>query len=126
MMTGAENLEDAKLAMELGAFSYIGKPVRIDELLTQVSRALRMVEVKKQHLERLAQAERMRDSILSVAAHELRTPINIIMNYVEVLQHQGENGEVRNEALIDMRRTGRRINRLVKRIISLQKRPRSL
>ncbi len=47
IMTGHENLEDAKKAMELGAFSYIGKPIRSEELHKQVNKAFAAVERKQ-------------------------------------------------------------------------------
>jgi two-component system, OmpR family, phosphate regulon sensor histidine kinase PhoR len=259
MMTGAENLDDARKAMELGAFGYIGKPIDYDELLIQVTKALRLVDLKKNRLERIAvlekkaadrsaelesmvrlleyqgrqldsiincmgegilaidnekaivlmnrQAEkitglrfadcaglqisraiqhrafadqlvsliekastpgkdvnpfpvfqddrnkryynvniqeitddkgartgsvvlfldltdamnagRMRDSFLSIAAHELRTPININMNYLALVEHQWKNEEMRDEAVRGMQIANHRLMDLVNRIISL-------
>jgi two-component system, OmpR family, phosphate regulon sensor histidine kinase PhoR len=259
MMTGNENLEDVKEAMELGAFCYCSKPLGRKEITGQVRKALSVVEVKKQRLERFAllekkvknrsdelesmvrlleyqgqqldaiinsmgegliavdnrksivlmnqraermagvrfadcagreiesafkhfasanklsrlidkgptpgkgknvlsiaregekakyflvnvqkifdkkgecsgtviifldqtetiNAEQMRNSFLSIAAHELRTPINIIMNYLSLLRSQWENSIVRDEALDDMRTANLRLKYLVNRIVSL-------
>jgi two-component system, OmpR family, phosphate regulon sensor histidine kinase PhoR len=259
MISGAENMDDARKAMEFGAFGYTGKPIKCGELLAQVTKALRMVDVKKLRLNRLSllekkvsqrsdelesmvrlleyqgrqldaiinsmgegiiaidnqksivlmnrQAEqiagsrfadcaglqisrafhdqafadqlsslienaskpgkdinlfpvfhegtskryynvniqeimdekgaqtgsvilfldltdamnagRMRDSFLSIAAHELRTPININMNYLSLVEHQWENVEVRREAVRGMQMANRRLMDLVNRIISL-------
>lgn len=259
MMSGAENLEDARKSMELGAFSYIGKPIKHEELLVQVTKALRMVDAKKLRLNRIAllekkvsqrsdelesmvrlleyqgrqldsiinsmgegimaidnqksivlmnrraeqitgsrfadcaglqiskafqhrafadqlspliekastpdkainlislsregsgkkyyhinvqeitdekglrtgsvvifsdqtdaiNAELMRDSFLSIAAHELRTPINISMNYLAMVRHQWNNEEVRDEAVRGMQIANHRLMDLVNRIILL-------
>ncbi|MGB7567681.1 MAG: response regulator [Chitinivibrionales bacterium] len=259
MMTGNENLEDVKEAMELGAFCYCSKPLGREEITGQVRKAITMVEVKKQRLERFKDlekkvksrsdelesmvrllenqgqqldaivnsmgegliavdneksivlmnrraeqiagarfadcagreiasafkdfacadqlsllidkgstpgtgtnvisivkkgerakyflvnvqkildkkgcrtgnvvvfldqtetinAEQMRNSFLSIAAHELRTPINIIMNYLSLLQHQWENFTIRDEALRDMQTANVRLKYLVNRIVSL-------
>jgi CheY-like chemotaxis protein len=43
VMTGNESLNDAKRAIELGAISYIGKPLRFAELRQQVQKALELV-----------------------------------------------------------------------------------
>ena len=259
MMTGNENLEDVKEAMELGAFCYCSKPLGREEITSRVRKALGMVEVKKQRLERFADlekkiksrsdelesmvrllenqgqqldaiinsmgegliavdnqksivimnkraeqmagvlfaecagqeitsafkhlacadqlsimidkgpipgkgnnvlsiaknkekakyflvnvqkifdkkggctgsvvvfldqtetinAEQMRNSFLSIAAHELRTPITIIMNYLSLLQFQWEDAGFRDEALNDMRTANHRLKYLVNRIVSL-------
>jgi two-component system phosphate regulon sensor histidine kinase PhoR len=64
-------------------------------------------------------AEQMRNSFLSIAAHELRTPITIIMNYLSLLQFQWEDAGFRDEALNDMRTANHRLKYLVNRIVSL-------
>jgi len=53
MVTGHESIDDAATAMELGAFGYLRKPVRRDELLALVHKALVMVRAKKSRFERL-------------------------------------------------------------------------
>jgi two-component system phosphate regulon sensor histidine kinase PhoR len=57
MMTGHENLKDAKKAMEYGAFSYVAKPLLWEELKGHVGKALNMVRIKKERLRRLAALE---------------------------------------------------------------------
>ncbi len=57
IMTGYESLQDAKKSMELGAFSYISKPLMREELNDQVRRALSMVKLKQDRLEYLALLE---------------------------------------------------------------------
>ena len=58
IITGEENLDSAKKAMELGAFGYFGKLEGSDALLTLVSKAIEMVDMKKQRLEHLAVLEK--------------------------------------------------------------------
>lgn len=58
MMAGNESLQDAKKAMEFGAFSYVGKPLRWVELKGHVERALNVVRVKKERLRHLALLEK--------------------------------------------------------------------
>jgi two-component system phosphate regulon sensor histidine kinase PhoR len=57
MMTGHESLQDAKKSMELGAFSYVAKPLRWEELKGHVERALNVVRIKKERLRQLAGLE---------------------------------------------------------------------
>jgi PAS domain S-box-containing protein len=58
MMTGYENVEDARRAMELGACSYIGKPVTHDDLIQQMRSALAAVAGKEHENEHRAFLER--------------------------------------------------------------------
>jgi PAS domain S-box-containing protein len=44
MMTSHENIEDARRAMELGALSYLRKPVRLDELSQHINKAINRIE----------------------------------------------------------------------------------
>ncbi len=62
--------------------------------------------------------EALRNSFLSVAAHELRTPVNIIMNYLSLLKTKGDSGDIRAVAVEDMSCANNRIKYLVNSIIS--------
>lgn len=50
MMTGHENIDDACKAMELGAFSYVRKPIMLEQLLEQITNALVKVDETRGHL----------------------------------------------------------------------------
>ncbi len=74
IMTGHESIDDAASAMELGAFSYIRKPVGLDELVRQVQRAIAMVRMKKSrfdHLQRLEDMVRISTKELEDAVRKL-------------------------------------------------------
>jgi two-component system phosphate regulon sensor histidine kinase PhoR len=76
MVTGHESLDDAATAMELGAFGYLIKPVKRDELIGMVQKALAMVKVKKNrfnHLRRLEESVRSRTQELENAVGLLET-----------------------------------------------------
>lgn len=71
----------------------------------------------------LDQSEKIRnnllqDSFLSIVAHELRTPINVIMNFLALLRFQGSDEVMRNMALTDMRESSERMKYLVNSIMS--------
>jgi two-component system, OmpR family, phosphate regulon sensor histidine kinase PhoR len=76
MVTGHECLDDAAKAMELGAFGYLVKPVKRDELIGMVQKALAMVKVKKNrfdHLRLLESSIRSRTQELESANSLLET-----------------------------------------------------
>ncbi|MDD5674791.1 MAG: hybrid sensor histidine kinase/response regulator [Chitinivibrionales bacterium] len=128
MMTGNESLNDAKKAMELGAFSYVSKPLQWEEINDHLQRALSLVGVKKERMRHLKALEdeirksnkdlqaanQLRASFLSIVAHELRTPITTLMNYLAVL-----TGPENVEAVNDMKTTCDRLKDLVASLISL-------
>jgi two-component system, OmpR family, phosphate regulon sensor histidine kinase PhoR len=64
-------------------------------------------------------AGRMRDSFFSIAAHELRTPISVNMNYLALLDCKCENDGEYKEIIRGMQTANRRLTVLVNRIISL-------
>jgi two-component system phosphate regulon sensor histidine kinase PhoR len=71
----------------------------------------------------LDQSEKIRnnllqDSFLSIVAHELRTPINVIMNYLALLRFQGSDEVMRNMAIADMHESSARMKYLVNNVIS--------
>ena len=86
MVTGHESLDDAAAAMELGAFGYLIKPIKRDELIGMVQKALAMVKVKKNrfnHLRLLESSIRGRtqelenaNSLLETQAQRLDAIIN--------------------------------------------------
>jgi two-component system phosphate regulon sensor histidine kinase PhoR len=57
VMSGYENLSDARRAMENGALSYIGKPIQSEQLFDHVDRALSFVKIKQQRLKYLSSLE---------------------------------------------------------------------
>ena len=62
--------------------------------------------------------ERLKESFLSVAAHELRTPITIMMNYLCLLRKKDDDSEMRAIALNDMISANRRMKNIVSSIIN--------
>ena len=79
MMTGNENLEDVKEAMELGAFCYCSKPLGREEITGQVRKAITMVEVKKQRLERFKDLEK-----------KVKSRSDELESMVRLLENQGQ------------------------------------
>jgi two-component system phosphate regulon sensor histidine kinase PhoR len=79
MMTGNESLSDAKKAMELGAFSYVAKPLQWEELDGHLQRALSLVKVKKERLRHLAALE-----------EEIRKRNDELQTTVQILESQSK------------------------------------
>jgi two-component system phosphate regulon sensor histidine kinase PhoR len=83
MMTGHENLEHARKAMEYGALSYINKPIELEELDRQVAKALQNVFSRRQ-------TNAFQDSLKKKVAdmtRELKTTLEIAVSQSRRLDH---------------------------------------
>jgi signal transduction histidine kinase len=71
----------------------------------------------------LAELERLRAEFVGVASHELKTPINVILGYVELLQ-EGIHGELTPEQKAVLKTINKQANsltRLVKRLLDISR-----
>jgi two-component system, OmpR family, sensor histidine kinase BaeS len=71
----------------------------------------------------LAELERLRAEFVSVASHELKTPINVIIGYLELLQ-EGIYGEVpaaQKDILKTITKQANSLTRLVKRLLDISR-----
>ncbi len=90
-----------------GALDYISKPVDINILLLKVktfyriyeqSRALKEIQRKLlEEIEFRKEAERKKDEFISIASHELKTPMTSIKGYLQLLERSISNS---NEEVI--------------------------
>jgi signal transduction histidine kinase len=72
---------------------------------------------------KLGELERLRAEFVSVASHELKTPINVIIGYLELLQ-EGIYGELppkQKEVLQTITKQGQTLTRLVKRLLDMSR-----
>jgi signal transduction histidine kinase len=100
--------------MEKGNYDYPLGGKRNDELGYVVSRFAFMRQRERAYLGSLEQVGRLKSQFLSVAAHELRTPISVLVAYRDVLA-DGQLGPVteqQREALETMRENLTRMTRL--------------
>jgi signal transduction histidine kinase len=71
----------------------------------------------------LAELERIRAEFVGVASHELKTPINVIIGYLELLQ-EGIYGEIapkQKEVLQTITKQANTLTRLVKRLLDISR-----
>lgn len=67
----------------------------------------------------LAELDRVKAEFISVASHELKTPINVIIGYLELLQEQvyGDVNPKQREVLETLTKQANSLTRLVKRLL---------
>jgi len=71
----------------------------------------------------LAELERLRAEFVGVASHELKTPINVIIGYLELLQEgiYGELTPTQKEILTTIGKQANSLTRLVKRLLDISR-----
>ena len=71
----------------------------------------------------LGELERLRAEFVSVASHELKTPINVIIGYLELLQEgiYGELSPKQKEILLTINKQAQTLTRLVKRLLDISR-----
>lgn len=89
LVSARADMEDLRLGLEAGANDYVKKPVEMVELLSRVKSGIRtrslQLELSKKN-ERLAELNKMKDEFLSIASHDLRSPLAAIHSFTELIQ----------------------------------------
>ena len=82
--------------------------------------AKHLAELEKA-LVRARSAEKARSMFFSIVSHDIRTPLNAILGYAELLQDGIRNEEERQEALTSIRASGTTLLQLVNDVLDLAK-----
>lgn len=82
--------------------------------------AKHMTELR-QALERARTAEKARRTFFSIVSHDIRTPLNAILGYAELLQDDIKTQEEKDEALKSIRASGTTLLQLVNDVLDLAK-----
>ncbi len=82
--------------------------------------AKHLAELEKA-LERARAAEKARSMFFSIVSHDIRTPLNAILGYSELLQYGVKNSAERDEALESIRASGTTLLQLVNDVLDLAK-----
>ncbi|HUT35577.1 MAG TPA: hybrid sensor histidine kinase/response regulator [Planctomycetota bacterium] len=99
VVTAVGDVETAIRSMRLGAYDYLVKPVSPGDVVLHVASAIethqRLVEARRTQ-ERLAESHRrleqiaeMKDSVVQMLVHDLKSPLASAMGYMELLEHKG-------------------------------------
>ena len=87
----------------------------------QDEQAARHTAELEQALTRARSAEKARSMFFSIVSHDIRTPLNAILGYSELLRNGIEDPAERNEALDSIRASGTTLLQLVNDVLDLAK-----
>lgn len=116
--------EEKTSALEAANHELRSLTTNLDQIVRQRTRALAESESqlrrKNQELDRL---NRMKSEFISIAAHELRTPMTSVVGYLDLLL-EGSFGEVTSEMrrpLVALRRNAHRLRRLIEDMLDVSR-----
>lgn len=109
MITSYASLELAVKATKDGAYDFIPKPFTPQELRSSIETITKHVFLKQMTSKLNTEGRQIRFQFLSVLSHELKSPINAIEGYIEMLQNRqfGDNLKEYDQIL---ERTMKRVN----------------
>lgn len=83
MLTGYASLESAIAALREGAYDYLIKPSDPEELRATVRRGIERRQLLRR-ITRLEELDELKSQFLSIASHELRTPITAVSGFAQL------------------------------------------
>ncbi len=94
VMTGHATVESTIRALRLGAYDYLQKPFRLDEIERTIENCLERQRLQRRNSEltemntRLSEIERIKDDLLATVSHEFRTPLTGLRGFLGILRSQ--------------------------------------
>src|SRR5258706_15218232 len=117
LMTGLADNAGMRHGMELGADDYLPKPFTIDALYAAVDARIKKTQTLHQEAEK--KLADLRDNISLMLPHEMRTPLNGILAFGEILANEAVT--LPPEEVADMGRTihdsGKRLERSIENFL---------
>jgi DNA-binding NtrC family response regulator len=86
MITAYASIETAVTAVKRGAFDFLAKPFTPDDLRKTVSKAAQNLILARQVRKLAQEKHQVRFQFISVLGHELKSPLNSIEGYLDIMQ----------------------------------------
>jgi signal transduction histidine kinase len=94
IMTGFATIENAIEAMKLGAYDFLLKPLKGEQIRLVINKCREKISLNRENLalkqanEKLRELQIAKDKFIAITSHELRTPVSHLRGYLAIL-----NGE---------------------------------
>jgi signal transduction histidine kinase len=123
-VTAAVADNDELTGLGLGAIDYIHKPFSLDFLLTKVALHLERARSKRELRLKAAALEeivRLRDDIERITRHDLKTPLNAIIGYPQLMLMDDNLTDEQREYLEEILRAGNEMTNMINSSLDLFK-----
>jgi len=124
IISARNNLESTLEGFESGASDYIHKPFNLEELNRRIEVHLNMVELNNRLRVQAAATQKSKiefSQFISTLAHELRSPLNSIIGFSEILSDPELEAEDRNNFLRFINQGGHNLLKLLNDLIDYSK-----
>ncbi|MBU1219571.1 response regulator [Myxococcota bacterium] len=88
MITAYATIETAIRATKLGAYDFLAKPFTPDELRYTIRKAVTHIMLTRQARKLEEEKRKIRFEFISILAHELKSPINAVDGYLDLMQNR--------------------------------------
>ena len=94
MITAYASIETAVSATKRGAYDFLAKPFTPDELKSTIRKAAARLILAKQARKLAEEKQRVRFEFIRVLAHELKSPLNAVTGYLELIEKHSQGDRV--------------------------------
>lgn len=94
MITAYASIETAVIAVKRGAFDFLAKPFTPEELRKNIAKAAQKLILARQVRKLAREKHQVRFQFISVLGHELKSPLNSIQGYLEIMKKRVQGGEI--------------------------------
>ena len=123
-LTAVEDRSELLNLFKAGASDYLVKPFPKEELLARINVHLERTQLTKRltaMVEELKGLNRMKDNLLAVCSHDLRSPLTSIMGFTDILLSRGYLREDDREGLEAVKASGASLLGFIDDILNLGK-----
>jgi two-component system sensor histidine kinase/response regulator len=102
-LTALGDVSDKVRAFEVGGVDYITKPFQVEEVLARVRTHIALRHVSRdleQSYRRLSELEKLRDDLVRMVVHDMRSPLMVISGHLQLLRTNA--GDLLGEHAIDL------------------------
>ncbi len=128
-ITALNDVEHKVKGFEMGGVDYITKPIEEQEVLARVHTHLELQRARKSletHNRDLIDAARLREDVERIIRHDLKTPLNAVIAYPQLILRNTHLTEAEREHLKTIETAGYRMLRMINRSLDLVKMERGM
>lgn len=122
LISAMANTRDVVNGLRLGANDYITKPVDVSVVIARVKTQLtikQLLDERKQTIQELETAERLRSQLFRIASHDLKNPLNNVRMAEHLLRKTIENKPETNQMLDSIKLTVESMGNIIENFLDM-------